>query len=305
MVSLADIKKFFRGHIAINEPMAKYTSMRVGGPSDYYLEPTDKRDLVEIVTYFQKNNFPYLILGRGSNLLVSDDGVRGAAINLEASLSAIRMEGDLVIAEAGVHMATFVDFCIQQGLSGVEMLAGIPGSLGGAVVMNAGAYGGTISDHLVEVEVYRDRQVQVVKKEDAQFAYRQSSFTHDIVLTASFRLPQGNKEELMLRRREFILKRNITQPLTLPNSGSMFRNPAGNHAARLIEQAGLKGKRVGNAQISEKHANFIVNLGGAKASDVLTLVDLTRRTVYQNTGILLELEVKLIGFPNEVKREVA
>ena len=305
MVSLTDIKQFFRGYIAINEPMAKYTSMRVGGPADYYLEPADKAELVEIVTYFQKNNFPYLMLGRGSNLLVSDDGVRGAAINLEASLSDILMEGDLVIAEAGVHMARFVDFCIQNSLAGVQMLAGIPGSVGGAVVMNAGAYGGTISDHLHEVEVFREGQVQVVKKENAQFGYRQSSFVHDIVLTAGFRLPKGNKEELAQQRREFIMKRNITQPLTLPNSGSMFRNPAGNHAARLIEQAGLKGKRVGNAQISEKHANFIVNLGGARASDVLTLVDLTRRTVYQNTGILLELEVKLVGFPNNAMKEVA
>ncbi len=305
MVSLSDVKRFFRGYIAINEPMSKYTSMRVGGSADYYLEPADKLDLVEIAKYFQGNNFPYLMLGRGSNLLISDDGLRGAAINLETCLSNVRMEADLVIAEAGVHMAKFVDFCIQNGLAGVEMLAGIPGSVGGAIVMNAGAHGGETADHLVEVEVLRDGQVQVVKRAEAQFAYRQSSFTHDIVLSASFRLSKGNKDELMSRRREFILKRNVTQPLNLPNSGSMFKNPPGTYAAKLIEQAGLKGKRVGNAQISEKHGNFIVNLGGAKASDVMTLVDLARRTVHQNTGILLELEVKFVGFSNEVKREVA
>ena len=305
MVSLSDIKQFFRGYIVINEPMSKYTSMRVGGPADYYLEPADKLDLVAIIKYFQKNDFPYLMLGRGSNLLFSDEGLRGAAINLEACLSTVRMEGELVIADAGVHMAKFVDFCIQQSLAGVEMLAGIPGSVGGAIVMNAGAHGGETSDHVVEVEVLRAGELQKVKKEEAGFAYRQSGFAHDIVLSASFRLVKGNKEELMARRREMILKRNITQPLNLPNSGSMFKNPPGNHAAKLIEQAGLKGKRVGNAQISEKHANFIVNLGGAKASDVQTLVDLARRTVHQNTGVLLELEVKFVGFPNEVKREVA
>jgi UDP-N-acetylmuramate dehydrogenase len=305
MVSLSDIKQFFRGYIAINEPMSKYTSMRVGGPADYYLEPAGKLDLVEIIKYFQKSDFPYLMLGRGSNLLFSDEGLRGAAINLEACLSTVRMEGDLVIAEAGVHMAKFVDFCIQESLAGVEMLAGIPGSVGGAIVMNAGAHGGETSDHLIEVEVLRDGEIQRVKKEDGQFAYRQSGFARDIVLSASFRLQKGNKEELMARRREMILKRNVTQPLNLPNSGSMFKNPPGNYAAKLIEQAGLKGKRVGNAQISEKHANFIVNLGGAKASDISTLVDLARRTVHQNTGVLLELEVKLIGFANEVKREVA
>ncbi len=305
MVSLSDIKQFFRGYIGINEPMAKYTSMRVGGPADYYLEPADKADLVEIVKYFQSNKFPYIMVGRGSNILVSDKGIRGAVINIEAALPHVRLEGDLVVAEAGITLAKFVDFCVQQGLAGVEMLAGIPGSMGGAIVMNAGAHGGEISDHLVEVEVFRNGRVQKIPKLEAGFAYRTSAFGGDIVLSASFRLPKGNKEELLNKRRELILKRNTTQPLQLPNSGSMFKNPPGHFAARLIEQAGLKGKRVGNAQISEKHANFIVNLGGAKASDVLTLIDLARRTVHQNTGILLELEVKLVGFPEDVPSQVA
>lgn len=305
MVSLSDIKQFFRGYIGINEPMAKYTSMRVGGPADYYLEPVDKMDLVEIIRYLRANKFPTLMLGRGSNLLVSDEGIRGAAVNIEAALANVRMERELVLVEAGVNLAKFVDFCMQNGLAGVEMLAGIPGSIGGAVVMNAGAHGGEISDHLVEVEVFRDDRIQTIKKEDGQFSYRHSGFGNDIVLGASFRLAPGNKEELLAKRRELILKRNTSQPLHLPNSGSMFKNPPGNFAAKLIEQAGLKGKRVGNAQISEKHANFIVNLGGAKAADILTLVDLARRTVHQNAGILLELEVKLIGFSEEVRKRVA
>lgn len=305
MVSLSDIKQFFRGYIGINEPMAKYTSMRVGGPADYYLEPADKMDLVEIILYLRNNKFPSLMLGRGSNLLVSDEGIRGAAINIEAALANVRMQGDLVVAEAGVTLAKFVDFCVQKGLAGVEMLAGIPGSMGGAIVMNAGAHGGEISDHLVEVEVLREGRIQSIRKEEAQFAYRRSGFGNDIVLGTSFRLPEGNKEELLAKRRELILKRNASQPLHLPNSGSMFKNPPANFAAKLIEQAGLKGKRVGNAQISEKHANFIVNLGGAKATDVFTLIDLARRTVHQNAGILLELEVKLIGFPDETRKQVA
>jgi UDP-N-acetylmuramate dehydrogenase len=305
MVTLSDIKKFFRGHIAINEPMSKYTSMRVGGPADYYVEPADKQDLVEIVKYFQANSYPFLMLGRGSNMIISDDGIRCAAINLETSLADVRLEGELVVAEAGAHWSKFVDFCIQHGLAGVEMLAGIPGSVGGAVVMNAGAHGGETADHLVEVEVIRDGAICIVKKENAGFVYRSSGFAHDIVLGATFKLPKGDKDELLARRREFILKRNTTQPLTLPNSGSMFKNPPGMYAAKLIEQAGLKGKRVGNAQISEKHANFIVNLGDAKASDIVTLIDLVRRTVHQNSGVLLELEVKLIGFPVEMTQKVA
>lgn len=305
MVTLSDINQFFRGFIAINESMSKYTSMRVGGPADYYVEPADKQDLVEIVKYFQKNNYPYLMLGRGSNIIISDEGIRCAAINLESSLSDVRMEDDLVVAEAGAHWSKFVDFCIQQGLAGVEMLAGIPGSVGGAVVMNAGAHGGETADHVVEIEVFREGLIQKVKKQEADFSYRHSGFAKDIVLSAAFQLPQGDKEELIRRRREFILKRNTTQPLTLPNSGSMFKNPPGTYAAKLIEQAGLKGKHVGNAQISEKHANFIVNLGEAKAADVVTLVDLVRRTVHQNTGVLLELEVKLVGFSDDVRQKVA
>jgi UDP-N-acetylmuramate dehydrogenase len=217
----------------------------------------------------------------------------------------VRREGDLVVAEAGAHWSKFVDFCIQNEFAGVEMLAGIPASVGGAIVMNAGAHGGETADHIVHVEVIRDGAVQIIAKEKAGFGYRTSGFANDIVLGATFKLPPGNKEDLLRRRREFILKRNATQPLTLPNSGSMFKNPSGMFAAKLIEQAGLKGKRVGNAQISEKHANFIVNLGEAKAFDVVTLVDIVRRTVHQNSGVLLELEVKLVGFPDEVRQKVA
>jgi UDP-N-acetylmuramate dehydrogenase len=305
MVTLSDIKQFFRGLITINEPMSKYTSMRVGGPADYYIEPADKQDLVQIIKYFQTNNYPFLMLGRGSNMIISDEGIRCAAVNLESSLTDVRRERDLVIAEAGAHWSKFVDFCIQNEFAGVEMLAGIPASVGGAIVMNAGANGGETADHIVEIEVIRDSAIQVIKKEQAGFGYRKSGFAHDIVLSATFRFPSGEKEELLRRRREFILKRNATQPLTLPNSGSMFKNPPGMYAAKLIEQAGLKGKRVGNAQISEKHANFIVNLGEAKAFDVVTLVDIVRRTVHQNSGVLLELEVKLVGFPDEVRQKVA
>ncbi|MFH0988712.1 MAG: UDP-N-acetylmuramate dehydrogenase [bacterium] len=305
MVSLIDIQQFFRGNIALNEPMEKYTTMRVGGPADYYLEPVDKHDLAELVKYFQNHSFPFMALGRGSNIVFSDEGYRGAVMNLESPLSSLRLEGEIVIAEAGAPLTRFVDFCIQNGFSGVEMLAGIPGTVGGAVIMNAGAYGGEISNYLVDVEVIRNGQLQCVKKEEGQFVYRNSGFVHDIVLCATFKLPQGKKEALLERRRELILKRNANHPLNYPNSGSMFKNPPGNPAAKLIESVGLKGKRVGNAQISEKHANFIVNLGGAKAADIITLLELARRSVYQHSGILLEIEVKLIGFSEEVRKRIA
>lgn len=300
MVSLSDIKKFFRGAIQLDEPLSKYTWMRVGGSADYYVEPADKNDLIEIVRYFQKNSFPFTVLGRGSNVLISDDGIRGAVINLELALSGLQLAGECIIAEAGVWLQKFVDFCIQHEFSGVEMLAGIPGTIGGAIVMNAGAHGGEISDHLVDAEIVRNGELVRIPKKDADFSYRHSAFEHDVVIGASFRMPKGNKEELAKRRKELILKRNETQPLELPNSGSMFKNPPSTYAARLIEQAGLKGKRIGNAQISEKHANFIVNLGSAKATDIVQLLELARRTVYQNSGIQLELEVKLVGFSQKL-----
>ena len=305
VVHIDDIRKFFRGQIALSEPLKKYTSFRIGGPADYYLEPADKQDVAEIITYLQRLRVPFTVIGRGSNLLVADDGLRGAVISLETGLSGIRMENDLVVVDAGMTLARFVDFCIQRGFKGVEMLPGIPGTIGGAVMMNAGAYGGEISNHLVEVEVLRNGKIIIVKKQDAGFSYRKSGFAGDIILGASFRLPAGDKAEIMKMRRELLIKRNQSQPLNLPNSGSMFKNPQGTHAAKLIEEAGLKGKRIGHAQISEKHANFIVYLGGATALDVLALIECARTSVFDRTGISLELEVKLLGFSHGVQKEKA
>ncbi len=301
MISLSDIQGILRGNIAVDEPMAKHTWMKVGGPADFHIEPADKNDLIALVNYFYAHHYSWMILGRGSNVLVSDEGIRGAVINIENALSKIQLEDGLVIAEAGARLTKFVDYCIQNEFAGVEMLAGIPGTLGGAVVMNAGAHGGEISDYLVTVEVIRDSKLQHIKKDDGHFAYRRSGFASDVVLGASFQLPHGDKEKLSAKRRQLLLRRNETQPLEFPNLGSMFKNPPNTFSAKLIEQAGLKGKRVGDAQVSEKHANFIINLGNAKATDVLKLIDLVKRTVYQNSGLMLELEVKMVGFPNFAK----
>jgi len=303
VVNIDDIKKNCRGRIAINEPLSKYTSLRVGGPADYFLEPANQEDVIRIVNYLQGQHFPMFVIGKGSNLLVSDDGIRGAVMNLEAGLASLLLEGDAVVAEAGVTIARFVDFTIQQSFKGAEMLAGIPGTLGGAIMMNAGAWGGEISDFLVDVDVLRDGSRMTVKKEAAGFSYRRSAFQRDVILRARFRYPAGDKGEVLNARRDMLLKRNKSQPLNFPNSGSMFKNPTGNFAGRLIEQAGLKGTKRGNAQISEKHGNFIINLGDAKAADVVDLLRLARTTVSQKFGILLEPEVKLVGFPESVTKE--
>jgi UDP-N-acetylmuramate dehydrogenase len=303
VIELGDIQSIFRGHFALNEPLGKYTSFRIGGPADYYLEPADKNDLIAVITYFQQRQFPFMMIGKGSNMLVSDDGVRGAVINLQEGLEHVYADKGAVVVEAGLSISRFVDFCIRNGFKGAEMLAGIPGTIGGAIMMNAGAYGGEISDHIVEVEVLRGGAVTTISKDDAGFTYRHSKFQGDIILGATFRMPAGDTADLMDMRRELMLKRNRVQPVNFPNSGSMFKNPPGNYAARLIEEAGLKGKQQGKAQISEKHANFIVNHGGARAEDVLSLIMLTRETVKKKFNVSLELEVKLVGFQQDVMHE--
>lgn len=296
MVSLEDLQKVFRGEIKISEPLSHHTWIKVGGPADYYLKPSDREDIINIVRFFDECEFPYLIIGRGSNLLVHDDGFRGAIISLEDVLSNIRIEDDTVVVDAGVWISTFVDFCIKHGYAGTEMLAGIPGTIGGAVSMNAGAYGGEISDYVVEVEILRDARVVKVQKEDAGFSYRKSGFKNDVVLSARFRFPQKDKEDLMRVRRELLIKRNEAQPVNFPNTGSIFKNPGGHFAAKMIESCGLKGKRIGGAMISDLHANFIVNVENATAKDVFELMVMMRNEVFKRFGIPLENEVQLVGF---------
>ena len=305
MISIENIKKFFQGKILLSEPMNEYTSLRIGGRVDYYFEPLDKEDTVNIISYLQKRDVSFIALGKGSNLLVNDDGFRGAVVNIENSLKSIYAEGSRIVAEAGVSLNRFVDFCIQRGLRGVEMLAGIPGTIGGAVIMNAGAYGGEISNYMIDAEVIRNGTIIMLKKEEIGFNYRYASLQDsDVVLSASFILPAGNRDELMKMRNDYVMQRNRKHPINLPNCGSVFKNPSGSSAAKLIEEAGLKGIKSGNAQISEKHANFIVNLGGATAKDVLNLIELAKKTVREKFNIELDLEVKLLGFPQHIDKNV-
>ncbi len=304
MIAIDEIRSFFRGRITLSEPLGKYTSFQIGGPADYYLEPIDREDCLSLLSFCRQRALPFLIMGKGSNMLVSDDGVKGIVVNMEYGLNRVECSEGVVSADAGVALSRFVEFCIQQRFAGVEMLAGIPGTIGGAVVMNAGAHGGEISDYLLDVDVFRQGTLTTVPKSESRFAYRSSGFQNDVVLGARFRLRPGDQAELMRTRRELLIKRNRTQPINFPNSGSMFKNPPGNYAAKLIEEAGLKGYRYGNAQISDRHANFIVNLGGASALDVLDLVETAQKKVFEKSGIHLELEIKLVGFAHDAIKEV-
>ncbi|MBS1911837.1 MAG: UDP-N-acetylmuramate dehydrogenase [Bacteroidetes bacterium] len=297
MIALGEIRRSFRGRIELNEPLAKYTTFRIGGPADIYLEPLDKEDALSLIRFLREQKIPFFPMGNGSNILISDSGITGAVVNLEAGFNYARIAADGVItAGAGIKLAKFVDFCIQHGKAGAEMLAGIPGTLGGAVIMNAGAYGGEIADHMLTVDLIRGDRLLTITKEQGGFAYRTSKLEGDLILEASFLFPEGDSAAMKVTRRETMLKRNSSQPVQWPNAGSIFKNPPGHYAARLIQDAGLKGTRIGQAEISELHANFIINLGGATAEDVHALAMLARAAVREKFGIEMELEVKLVGF---------
>ena len=258
MIALDDIRKSFRGRIALSEPMARYTTFRIGGVADIYLEPLDKEDALALITYLRRESVPYVLMGNGSNILVSDQGIRGAVVNLEVGFNYARIEPDsTIVAGAGIKLAKFVDFCIGNGYAGAEMLAGIPGTLGGAVIMNAGAYGGEISDHMLAVQLIRGSKLMTIAKDDAGFAYRTSSLQGDVILEASFRFPSGQKENMKVARREMMTKRNRSQPVQWGNAGSIFKNPKGDFAARLIQECGLKGTTVGGAPAAFAGDEFV------------------------------------------------
>ncbi|MCZ7558070.1 MAG: UDP-N-acetylmuramate dehydrogenase [Bacteroidia bacterium] len=296
MLNLEHIRQLCTGGISISEPLAPLTSFRIGGPADIYLEPSTTDELVALVRYFRVQEVSYILLGNGSNILISDEGYRGAALSIEKGFSSVTLDGDTITAGAGIRLSTFVDFAITHNFAGVEMLAGIPGTLGGGVIMNAGAYGGEISDHLLDVTVLRGTDVRTLSRDACNFRYRNSDLKEDIVLSARFRFPRGDAQELRRRRKELLLKRNAAQPVKFPNAGSIFKNPEGDFAARLIESSGLKGQRFGGAVVSELHANFIVNDSGATANDVVALINRVRRIVFETTGVVLEPEIQFIGF---------
>lgn len=296
MISISEIKKIFKGTISLNEVLAPYTTFRIGGVADYYLEPSDAEDVVSIINYASNHGVPYYVLGNGSNILISDDGIRGIVINMISGFSYLKHETGEIVCGSGVKMAKFVDYCIQMGYAGVEMLSGIPATIGGALVMNAGCYGGETADYVTNVTLVRDGVLLIQNKKECNFSYRTSNLKGTVVLEAKFRLPSGNKEETLNRRKELLLKRNESQPVEIPNAGCVFKNPPGNFAAALVEQCGLKGLVYGGAMVSPKHSNFIVNVKNASAKDVIELVKIVRKTVLEKKGVQLEMEVKLVGF---------
>jgi len=286
--------------IGFNYPMDRYTTFRVGGKAEAVCFPSELTLLQQTVSYLHDEGIPYLIVGKGSNLLVRDSGIKGVVIMLRGSLAAVERcdAGDnILLAGGGLAIAELLSYCGVEGLAGLEFLAGIPGSVGGAVFMNAGAFEKEIGGMVQEIRVVTGTgDLETMPGSQLNFSYRSSSLPEGSVIHGiKFSLNRDNRDKVSGRIAEYLIERRQRQPLDMPSAGSVFRNPPGDYAGRLIEKAGLKGKRIGGAMISQKHANFIVNTGGAKAEDVIALIDLARNKVKEETGIMLETEIRIVG----------
>tara|TARA_B100001245_G_scaffold236545_1_gene228194 strand:- start:1342 stop:2259 length:918 start_codon:yes stop_codon:yes gene_type:complete len=287
-----------QGSLLKNEAMAKHTSYGIGGPAKAYVKPKDEVDLANILKFASKHKISTFFIGSGSNILVSDDGIDGIVITLGKSLKKLIIKGTSVYCQSGVMLGKFVKECISRNLSGVESLIGVPGTVGGAIIMNAGAFGSEISNYLKKVTVMTmSGQLKSYKVDDINFSYRNSSFqNNEILISAEFELIQSDKKSVVEKKSIASGGRKKSQPLKYRSAGSIFKNPDEGAAGFYIDKAGLKGSKSGDAEISPIHANFFVNHGSAKASDIVELIRLARKTVKEKFGIMLELEIKTLGF---------
>ncbi len=301
MVTAEQARRFgivYSGKISLNEPMKRYTSFQIGGPADVLVEPRDVEHLQTVLKWAWSEGLPVFVLGNGTNLLVADEGIRGVVVRIGPGLDNISFEGECVRAGAGVALPTLARECAERGLAGLEWAVGIPGSLGGALTMNAGAYSHTVGDVAREVRMIGlDGVFSVKTGEEMQFAQRSSRLSHGDVIAyqALLALRYADPDEIRARTAGYMKDRKIKQPLHMPSAGCVFQNPSGRGAGRYIDAAGLKGLRVGGAEVSPVHANFIVNTGGASARDVLILMGVIRRAVYEKFGVDLVPEVRVVG----------
>ncbi len=292
-----ELRERFGARLECNRPLADLTSFQIGGPADFMLTVETIDEVAAAMSAAHRAGVRAFCLGAGTNLLVSDRGVRGLVLRLGARFRNIVIDGTSVAAGAAAEFGVLVETVVDHGLGGLEFGEGIPGTVGGGLVMNAGAFGGEMARVVTLVHgVTIEGEPRTLTKDDVKFAYRRSKLPPGFVITrVDFQLERGNRDTLRARVQELREKRAARQPRGVPNAGSIFKNPPGTFAGRLLEGAGLKGARMGGAAFSEKHANFIVNLGGARAEDVRALIELARERVKQQSGISLEPEVKLIG----------
>ena len=282
----------------MNESLKKHTTYGIGGPADLMIFPKSKQDLIKVIEIINENKIQLTILGSGSNVLVSDNGIRGAVISLKNSLKQVEVDDNILYAECGTMLGKIVKHAVKNNLIGLENLNGVPGTLGGALIMNAGAWGGEISENLIHVEIMNSKsEIQKIQKKDLNFSYRQSSFNKDdILLSAKFNLKKADKDIIKENFIEAQSGRKKSQPLNKRSAGSLFKNPKNNSAGKLLDEAGLKGFSIGDAKISEKHANFFINDGDATSKDMLMLIKKAHKEVKDKFNVNLSLEVKLMGF---------
>ncbi len=297
MINKTEILNLFP-HALFDEPMKIHTTFRIGGNADCFISAKSTKDIIDAIEYANKNNIPFMIMGNGSNMLVSDKGIRGIVLQISKDFSNCEIDGCKVTAEAGILLSSLASRLQKASLSGFEELSGIPGTLGGAIYMNAGAYGGEMKNIVKEVTfVTKDGQISTLPNYELDFGYRHSIFEDNgaIILSATLELEKGVPDEIKAKMSEFTKRRNEKQPINMPSAGSAFKRPEGYFAGKLIEDANLKGYAIGGAQISEKHSGFIVSTGNATAKDVVNLIEHVQKTVKEKFGVDLEPEIRLIG----------
>jgi len=290
----------------LNEPLKKHSTYRIGGPAELMIFPKNKADLIKTIQIINEDKIQLTILGSGSNVLISDKGIKGAVISLKNSLKQVKVDGNKLYAECGAMLGKIVKLAVKNNLIGLENLNGVPGTLGGALIMNAGAWGGEISENLLCVELINSKnELKKIQKNEINFSYRKSSFDkNDILLSAEFKLKEAEKSLINENFLKAQSGRRDTQPLDKRSAGSLFKNPKNNSAGKLIDEAGLKGFVIGDAKISDKHANFFINDGDASSEDMLNLIKKAHSTVKEKFSIDLELEVKLMGFEEHQLKEL-
>jgi len=286
-----------KGKVLFDAPMRQFTSIKLGGPAECLLFPKDVNELKKVVRFARRKKIPFFVLGKGTNLIVRDKGVRGWVINLTRGMKKITMDGEMIEAEAGVPLQRLVQFSIQKGLTGLEPFFGIPGTVGGGLAMNAGAWGAELKDVLLSMTLMEEGGEIIERpRSRLRFSYRGLALPLSwIILKGRFRLKKGKREEILERVKSYSEMRRRKQPLDSPSAGSVFKNPKEGPAGKWIEEVGLKGFRIGQAMVSDRHANFIINLGKAKAEEVIHLMEFIEKKIYEERGISLEREVKVVG----------
>ena len=287
-----------KDNVRINEPMKNHTTFKIGGPAQYYVTPESVTQIQEVVSLCRNMNIPLHVIGNGSNILVGDDGVDGVVLALFNTFSDYEIKDNVITAQAGMSLIKLAVIALREGLTGLEFASGIPGSVGGAVYMNAGAYDGQMKDVVTSVTVLDEAgNIRILGRDELDMGYRTSAVAKNnmIVLQVVIELKSGDKEQIKARMNQLSELRKQKQPLEYPSAGSTFKRPEGYFAGKLIADAGLKGYSIGGAAVSEKHAGFVVNMGGATAKDVVELTDYIKKRIIEQFGVTLELEIKKIG----------